>query len=50
MWFMQLCLPLGSLRLQMHQVQARVRFFMGIWRGKEPNRTDKGAIGVNKVR
>ena len=24
--------------------------FMGIWRGKEPNRTDKGAIGVNKVR
>ena len=23
---------------------------MGIWKEKEPNRTDKGAIGVNKVR
>ena len=24
--------------------------FMGIWRGKESKRTDKGAIGANKVR
>ena len=26
------------------------KFFMGIWRGKEPKQTDKGLIGVNKVR
>ena len=33
-----------------HKSRTRARFFMGIWRGKEPNQTDKGAIGVNKVR
>ena len=34
----------------MHRTWARVGFSRGPWSGKEPNRTDKGATGANKVR
>ena len=40
----------GLLETKMHQARAKVRVFMGAWRGKVPNRTNKGAIGANKVR
>ena len=42
--------PVVPWRLKMHRARAKVRLFMGIWRGKKPNRTDKGAIGANEVR
>ena len=43
-------LQLGIWRLKLHQTQARTRLFMGIWSGKEPKQTGKGAIEANKVR
>ena len=42
--------PVVLLEAKMHQARARVRFFMGIWRGKESKQADKAAIRVNKAR
>ena len=46
----ELYLQLGIWRLKLHQTQARRTLFMGIWSGKEPKQTGKGAIGANKVK
>ena len=40
----------GPLEAKMHQARAKVRVFMGAWRGKIPNRTNKGASHKHDTR
>ena len=47
--YIEYFLLIGLWRLKMHKSWAIMRFFIGSWSEKKPNRTKKGVIGMGKV-